>query len=418
MFRNLTKLLSIFFLLIFHTVSYSQEEFLRIGGLDITPNNYGSIRIGPHKDLDSLATAKNESRFANYYFELSVWANGTINDKNLVSDADVGKGIKEWYPFQKVQFESSENNNKNKGIYTTVFRDDRQYEAHQPLGLEIKQEIHYEKNRDWAILFFSIRNLNSYDLDNFSFGLKLDADVPNETNFPTNDDDLAGQSENLIYLYDKNLTVEKSNIVGLQPLGDNNTFTFNWWNVEDDPSTDQERSQYIQTSLKNYPTISGDYRIMVSQGPFYFKSLQEINFTCALIESKGLKNAQKAQEESKDYYYDNLVKMLKKLPPKIISLASNIVPERYALSQNYPNPFNPTTTITYSIPKDNDVILTIYNTNGEIVNTLVNIYQKSGNYKVVWNGINHSGNRVSSGLYYYKLKAGDFSSTRKMIFLQ
>ena len=62
--------------------------------------------------------------------------------------------------------------------------------------------------------------------------------------------------------------------------------------------------------------------------------------------------------------------------------------------------------------------LLYYNTNGEVVNTLVNIHQNSGNYKVIWNVLNHSGNRVSSGLYYYQLKAGDFSSTRKMIFLQ
>lgn len=119
-----------------------------------------------------------------------------------------------------------------------------------------------------------------------------------------------------------------------------------------------------------------------------------------VIESKGLKNAQKAQEESEKYFNDNIIKQLQKLPPRIVSITSDIIPNQYELSQNYPNPFNPTTTITYSIPKDIDVILTIYNTNGEVVNTLVNIYQKSGNYKIIWNGTNQTGHRVSSGLYY------------------
>ncbi|GAB4293228.1 MAG: hypothetical protein Kow0098_14050 [Ignavibacteriaceae bacterium] len=86
-----------------------------------------------------------------------------------------------------------------------------------------------------------------------------------------------------------------------------------------------------------------------------------------------------------------------------------------AIEPNYPNPFNPTTNITYSIPDDRNVSLRIYNSLGEEVATLVNQYQKAGRYSAQWNGTNHSGDKVSSGIYIYRLVAGDFVQERKMI---
>ncbi len=88
------------------------------------------------------------------------------------------------------------------------------------------------------------------------------------------------------------------------------------------------------------------------------------------------------------------------------------------LDQNVPNPFNPTTTIAYAIASDNQVSLTIYDVAGRKVRTLVNERQKADMYKLTWDGVNDAGSRVASGVYFYKLVAGKFTQTKKMVLLK
>jgi hypothetical protein len=95
-----------------------------------------------------------------------------------------------------------------------------------------------------------------------------------------------------------------------------------------------------------------------------------------------------------------------------------ILPNSFALNQNYPNPFNPTTNITYSIPERSNVQLTIYNILGKEVTSLVNEEMGSGTYKTTWNGKDSFGNKVSSGVYFYTIRAGSFVQTNKMILLK
>ncbi len=89
------------------------------------------------------------------------------------------------------------------------------------------------------------------------------------------------------------------------------------------------------------------------------------------------------------------------------------IPEEYKLEQNYPNPFNPTTTIKYSIPKTSFVSLKIYNLIGEEVATLVNEENSIGNYEIEFNATS-----LPSGIYFYRLQAGSFVETKKMVLLK
>ena len=89
-----------------------------------------------------------------------------------------------------------------------------------------------------------------------------------------------------------------------------------------------------------------------------------------------------------------------------------------SLAQNYPNPFNPTTTISYSIQRLQTVRLAIYNVAGQLVRTLVNEDQPPGVYKMSWNGENNTGHSVASGVYFYRLRAGDYVATKKMVLLK
>lgn len=90
----------------------------------------------------------------------------------------------------------------------------------------------------------------------------------------------------------------------------------------------------------------------------------------------------------------------------------------YDLQQNYPNPFNPTTTIAYRIGKRQLVELTIFNIMGQKIRTLVSDFKNAGQYSIQWDGRNDKGAQVTSGVYFYNLKAGDFIKTNKMVLLR
>jgi bacillopeptidase F (M6 metalloprotease family) len=94
------------------------------------------------------------------------------------------------------------------------------------------------------------------------------------------------------------------------------------------------------------------------------------------------------------------------------------IPEEISLSQNYPNPFNPSTTISYQLPKSGKVELTIYNMLGQEVRKLVDEKQAVGEYTIQWDGRDYNGTPVASGVYLYRLKAGEFIETKKMLLLR
>lgn len=100
-----------------------------------------------------------------------------------------------------------------------------------------------------------------------------------------------------------------------------------------------------------------------------------------------------------------------------VELESNL-PTEYSLEQNYPNPFNPSTTIKFDLPKQQKVSLKIYNILGSEVVTLVNEEKEAGRYALQWNGRNSFGGRIASGLYIYRIKTPEFTSTKKMLMLK
>ncbi len=96
----------------------------------------------------------------------------------------------------------------------------------------------------------------------------------------------------------------------------------------------------------------------------------------------------------------------------------NFVPKEYQLSQNQPNPFNPTTEIKFGLPQNSHVTLMIYNIMGQEVITLIDRNMSAGTYQVRWNGLDNSGRAVSSGVYFYRMQAGDYVQTRQMLLLK
>lgn len=110
------------------------------------------------------------------------------------------------------------------------------------------------------------------------------------------------------------------------------------------------------------------------------------------------------------FHNGNTVRLFKRDTPLGITHEYN-TPSEYKLMQNYPNPFNPSTKIEFSIPRFNFVDLSVFDINGRKLTTLVNEYKSAGTYSVEFNGSSYS-----SGVYFYKITAGNYKEVKRMIF--
>ncbi|MBT4501743.1 MAG: T9SS type A sorting domain-containing protein [Gemmatimonadetes bacterium] len=107
-------------------------------------------------------------------------------------------------------------------------------------------------------------------------------------------------------------------------------------------------------------------------------------------------------------------------PPStaVLEERSELLPSSFALAQNFPNPFNGETTIRFSLPRGGEVELSIFNLAGQKVATLVEGMRSAGEYSVHWDGLNEVGRKLASGVYLYRLCAGELVETRKLLLLQ
>jgi hypothetical protein len=100
------------------------------------------------------------------------------------------------------------------------------------------------------------------------------------------------------------------------------------------------------------------------------------------------------------------------------NLTAAQIPVEFRLAQNYPNPFNPTTNINFDLPQASPVSLKIFNTLGQQVATLVNEIKGAGYHSVIWNGRNDANQVLPSGVYIYRIEAGEFVCTNKMVLVK
>lgn len=157
-----------------------------------------------------------------------------------------------------------------------------------------------------------------------------------------------------------------------------------------------------------------DKKIIVSSGPFEMEKNKPIDIIIGHIVGRG-SDAFNSITVSKNYAA-NVIDYYKSNFPNSIITGIKDLPNTAAdfrLDQNYPNPFNPSTTISYSLSNAGNVKLTVYNSIGSKIATLVNEYKSAGKYSVQFNG-----NNLASGIYLYRLESGNYSTVKKLIVLK
>lgn len=155
--------------------------------------------------------------------------------------------------------------------------------------------------------------------------------------------------------------------------------------------------------------FTGDLIMFLSSGSFAIQGWNSNEVAFAVVVGTDLTdlydNAQRARER-----FD--------LATAVDEVHQGSLPSAVTLHQNYPNPFNPTTTISFSLSTASDVSLVVYNALGQQVKQLVGGRLPVGLHEVTWDGTAARGNRVASGVYFYKLSTAETSRSRKMLLLK
>ncbi|RMG63591.1 MAG: CHRD domain-containing protein [Calditrichaeota bacterium] len=277
-----------------------------------------------------------------------------------------------------------------------------------PYGVRIIQKSYSNTGENFVIIRYGFINTTTQPLTDFYAGAFVDWDVDAST-FGSN---LGGYdvARNLVYTFDTSGTPYFYGIAVLDGLAGYRSTT-----ETPSPTVRQGSFQFISTPDPSTPTNAGDYRNWQGTGPITINPGDTAWVTIAVVAGDDLPgiqaNADSACTKSAMVGFTNC-------QPVGIEPLTQAIPDAFALYANYPNPFNPTTTIRYDLKESVDVKLEIYNVLGEKVRTLVNAREAAGRKSVVWDGRNDRGQVVSSGIYIYRLQAGDFVQSRKMMLLK
>jgi len=175
--------------------------------------------------------------------------------------------------------------------------------------------------------------------------------------------------------------------------------------------TSEDNIEIKQLLNHSYDLIKNENRNLIKLGMFDSQGVEHISKgKTELLEIVGnyeINDIIVSDENHKSHY------------PKIENIEyTNLLPDNYSLSQNYPNPFNPNTKIEFALPERSVVNICVFNILGQEVVNLIDEELEAGYYLIDWDGTNSSGGSVTSGVYFYKIQAGDFVETKKMMLLK
>jgi subtilisin family serine protease len=162
------------------------------------------------------------------------------------------------------------------------------------------------------------------------------------------------------------------------------------------------------TGIHVDPQSSGDKMLLSNAGPFNLAPRDSVEIAFAIVAGSSVADlfaiAQKVKQR-----FEGVTG---------VDDPQSTLPAAFHLSQNYPNPFNPSTTIAFDLTRSADIQLTVFNSLGQKVTTLVNGHFSAGHHEVSWMGTRDNGQPVASGLYYYRLEGGQQAVTRKMMMVK
>ncbi len=302
-------------------------------------------------------------------------------------------------------------------IGTTIFNDSGAGTG--SMGIEVNQKSYsYINSPDdkYIIIVDELKNKTAKDITNLYAGYYFDWDMPatdsgmDSTAYDTN--------ENFGYAFYKNKTVLNT-IVGAGVISSknygyypiNNAATYGDVRLFDSNGyTDAEKWISISSGIVKTDIGYVDISFVVSDGPINIPAGKSAKFAIAIAASDNIFELRNIFKQSRAKYQNELATGM---------YQENKIPDKYFLSQNYPNPFNPETLIRYQIPEASNVSLKVFDLLGREITTLVDEFKQPGTYEVKLSGDHIERSPViPSGVYFYTLRAGNYTSTKKMLLMK
>lgn len=266
------------------------------------------------------------------------------------------------------------------------------------------------EDENYIILRTALNNSTQQTINNLYAGFFIDWDIP-ETDYANNTVRFDA-TDNFAYAYNVNTP---NVFVGTALLSHNN---YGFYPIKNDANegdvrlfdnngfTDIEKFITLSSGVRNLAPFVGDISYVASGGPFTINSGQTQSIAFAIAAASTLDELRNAIKRSRLKYQSI---------PTGINENKEEIPAEVVLYQNYPNPFNPTTTIKYSIPKPEFVKIKLFDVLGNEIATLVNEYKQAGTHNYTLSTINYT---LSSGVYFYTIKAGNVLKSGKMTLLK
>jgi hypothetical protein len=281
--------------------------------------------------------------------------------------------------------------------------------SYYPVGITVTQNSYTyasDPHNDYVVLRLVISN-NDYFAKNIVIGVYFDWDLGNSR------DDVGDYDADRALGYIYSSDAPSSIHVGTAVLSTGGATSYRVYDVNNEGHLDYWNKYttltegFLQTSAG-----PGDMRYYLATGPFTLPlaGQNNIEVAFAILAGDSLADLQ-ANATAAQAKYNTIVA----IEDDVLSAA---IPSVFSLSQNYPNPFNPETRIQYGLPKTGHVRLTIYNLLGQKVRTLVDTQKAPGFYTTSWDGTNDYGNLVASGVYIYRIEAGEFVHGKKLLLLR
>jgi len=403
--------------------SQENEGFSKVGGLKLPDSGFGVFGTAPHVNTDADFTD-----YVPYYARFSLWVGGMTSKGEVLVTCGNGNPVSqrpEWLPepASLAKHEAPPLPQVEK-IISTEFSDSAVFDGHQPLDLQVRQRIYGFSNTRFAIIIFDISlDEGAEALSEVYAGLWVDVDATDSQNQLTSTDDkigfaLKGQAP---FIVDGTLPEEQAPLLGAMVLG-TDTPIISWLQDSDFPKSDPEQYAYLKgDGASSDMDAAGDYRFLLSSGPFALQSSESVQFAVTVVQAPQLSDFEDNLEDAQEFFAQELGSsaVAQKSSTLTVQMAgADFLPESFRLYQNFPNPFNPETRIQFDLAQAAHVELRVFNALGQLARTLVDADYAVGSFSLTWNGRDDGGRPLPSGIYFLRLRAGDFVAQRKLLLLK
>lgn len=404
---------------------------LKFTGLNYNDYQWMSVRVNPTYDTHNAnkivmsVTSKGALGFNDYptntdgqgfrydngdnlMFE-GAFMYGTSETSVMDAARDVAEQSKDFKMITPIKLNTTQ---KGDQITETLFNDSGA--GNNALRIETKQTTYAfsnPPNDKYVIIVNELKNKSGKEITNLYTGYFFDWDMPADD--PVNDSTAYDLTENFGYVFYKHKNILgtytgaallSSGNYGYYPI--NNAATSGDVRLFDaNEFSDGEKWITLSKGIVKQDVGYVDASFVVSSGPYKIAADQTLKVAFAVAAGDNLADLRNTIKQSRIQY-----RTVVSVEKQDVS-----VPVEFALLQNYPNPFNPETTISYQLPKTEQVTLKIYDVLGREVATLVNERQQAGKYNSKFSIQN---SQLPSGIYFYRLSAGSFIQTKKMVLVK